>query len=692
METFMKTKKAFAVSVGIIVSTFILFVVLYGNYVHDREQTRVNNHSRVIASAMWDFEAEGIMEYLRLACNAYKYGHVQVTQDSGEIFIDIDNSLQKSMDRFLIILNLIPAANLISDVVHNEKAIGKISVTWYNTAVYIYLYALMLVFLIVTVLWYYLRTITAKLELEARVEERTADLREQIAERERAEEALRESQERFMNLIENAVMGIYQVTKEGKFIMINQRMVDMFGFSSQEEFLATIDYIEELYVHPDERPKILQEINEKGFIEGKEVEFKRKNGESIWNKLYTRVTENKEGIILYEGLMEDITERKALEEQLRQSHKMEAIGTLAGGIAHDFNNILGIILGNTELAMDDVPEWNPARLNLKEVRTASLRAKDVVRQLLSFARKTELEKKPINITPIIKEALKLLRSSIPTSIEIRQDIPKDIDTILADPTQINQVLINLCTNAAHAMPNGGVLEIKLENVKLGEAATSNSPDLNPGRYLNLTVSDTGYGINPKDIDRIFDPYFTTKEVGRGTGMGLAVIHGIIKGHGASVSVQSQPGKGTTFSIFFPVVEADAIVETETVNRLSTGSEKILFVDDEESMIKMGQQILGRLGYKPEIRTNPVEALELFRSDPDLFDLVITDMTMPQMSGDTLAKEILNIRPDMPIILCTGFSEKVNEESAKEMGISAFVLKPIVMRDIAHTIRMVLDKN
>ena len=688
----MKTKKAFAVSVGIIVSTFILFVVLYGNYVHDREQTRVNNHSRVIASAMWDFEAEGIMEYLRLACNAYKYGHVQVTQDSGEIFIDIDNSLQKSIDRFLIILNLIPAANLISDVVYNQKVIGKISVTWYNTAVYIYLYALMLVFLIVTVLWYYLRTITAKHELEARVEERTADLREQIAERERAEEALMESQERFMNLIENAVMGIYQVTKEGKFIMINQRMVDMFGFPSQKEFLATIENIKELYFHPEERPKILREINEKGFIEGKEVEFKRKDGESIWNKLYTRVTENKEGIILYEGLMEDITERKVLEEQLRQSHKMEAIGTLAGGIAHDFNNILGIILGNTELAMDDVPEWNPARLNLKEVRTASLRAKDVVRQLLSFARKTELEKKPINITPIIKEALKLLRSSIPTSIEIRQDIPKDIDTILADPTQINQVLINLCTNAAHAMPNGGVLEIKLENVKLGEAATSNSPDLNPGRYLNLTVSDTGYGINPKDIDRIFDPYFTTKEVGRGTGMGLAVIHGIIKGHGASVSVQSQPGKGTTFSIFFPVVEADAIVETETVNRLSTGSEKILFVDDEESMIKMGQQILGRLGYKPEIRANPVEALELFRSDPDLFDLVITDMTMPQMSGDKLAKEILNIRPDMPVILCTGFSEKVNEESAKEMGISAFVLKPIVMRDIAHTIRMVLDKK
>ena len=688
----MKTKKAFAVSVGIIVSTFILFVVLYGNYVHDREQTRVNNHSRVIASAMWDFEAEGIMEYLRLACNAYKYGHVQVTQDSGEIFIDIDNSLQKSIDRFLIILNLIPAANLISDVVYNQKVIGKISVTWYNTAVYIYLYALMLVFLIVTVLWYYLRTITAKHELEARVEERTADLREQIAERERAEEALMESQERFMNLIENAVMGIYQVTKEGKFIMINQRMVDMFGFPSQKEFLATIENIKELYFHPEERPKILREINEKGFIEGKEVEFKRKDGESIWNKLYTRVTENKEGIILYEGLMEDITERKVLEEQLRQSHKMEAIGTLAGGIAHDFNNILGIILGNTELAMDDVPEWNPARLNLKEVRTASLRAKDVVRQLLSFARKTELEKKPINITPIVKESLKLLRSSIPTSIEIRQDIPEDIDTILADPTQINQVLINLCTNAAHAMPNGGVLEIKLENVKLGEAATSNSPDLNPGRYLNLTVSDTGYGINPKDIDRIFDPYFTTKEVGRGTGMGLAVIHGIIKGHGASVSVQSQPGKGTTFSIFFPVVEADAIVETETVNRLSTGSEKILFVDDEESMIKMGQQILGRLGYKPEIRANPVEALELFRSDPDLFDLVITDMTMPQMSGDKLAKEILNIRPDMPVILCTGFSEKVNEESAKEMGISAFVLKPIVMRDIAHTIRMVLDKK
>jgi len=392
-----------------------------------------------------------------------------------------------------------------------------------------------------------------------------------------------------------------------------------------------------------------------------------------------------------EGITRDVTYPKKLEEQIRQSQKMESIGTLAGGIAHDFNNILGIILGNTELALDDVPEWNPARQNLEEVRTAILRAKNVVRQLLSFARKTKLEKKPTNIVPIVKESLKLLRSSIPTSIDIRQNIPEHVDTIIADPTQINQVLINLCTNADHAMPDGGVLEVKLKNIEIDEKTAAKYPELSPGRYVNLTVADSGHGVSQGDINRIFDPYFTTKEVGRGTGMGLAVVHGIVKGHNGLITVESKLGKGTTFNIFFPVVEKEAVIETKPDDKLPTGEERILFIDDEEPIAKLGRQSLERLGYKVKAIASPIEALEIFRSQPEEFDLVITDLTMPKMTGDKLVKEILSIRPNIPIILCTGFSEKMDEKKAKTIGAAGYIEKPIDKHNFAFKVRKVLDE-
>jgi signal transduction histidine kinase len=292
--------------------------------------------------------------------------------------------------------------------------------------------------------------------------------------------------------------------------------------------------------------------------------------------------------LIKEELDDLFKERKRLEKQLYQSRKMESIGTLAGGIAHDINNILGIILGNAELAMDDIPEWNPARLNLAEVKTASLRGKDVVRQLLSFARKTKQERKPVKINPIVTGALKLLRSSIPTSIEIRSNIPKDSAIILADLTQINQIMINLCTNAAHAMEeDGGVIEISLDSMILDES-TAQSYKLSPGRYVKLTVGDTGHGIDPEVKDRIFDPYFTTREVGKGSGLGLAVVHGIVTNHDGAISVDSEVGKGSTFNVFFPIVKREIIPEITIDEALPTGKERILFIDDEDSMVKMGQ--------------------------------------------------------------------------------------------------------
>ena len=519
-----------------------------------------------------------------------------------------------------------------------------------------------------------------------------------ITDRRQVEEALRKSEERYRELVENAVMGFYQIEKQGKYQMVNRRMAEIFGYASPQEFMEDIDNVSALYVHPDERSKILQQIDDKGSLEGVEVEFKKKTGENIWVKLNTRATSDKDGGVIYEGTLEDITERKQMEEerkkledQLQQAYKMEAIGTLAGGIAHDFNNILTPIIVQSELALMDIDEKNPIRFNLQEVMKAGLRAKDLVKQILTFSRQSEQQPIPLRITPIIKEAIKLLRASLPTTIEIQLNLEKDEDTVIADPTQIHQVLMNLCTNAAHAMRDkGGNLNVSLNKVELDSEYTSRYTELEPGPYTKLAVSDSGHGISPEVIDRIFDPFFTTKDRSEGTGMGLAVVHGIIKGYGGEITVESEPGKGATFNVFIPRVKTVAADEPEITTELPVGNERVLVIDDEQGMVETLCRMLDRLGYQTTKRASSVEALELFKAGPDRFDLVITDQTMPNITGMELAKTFMDIRPDMPIILCTGFSEKVNEDSAKAMGISAFILKPIVMRDIAHTIRQVLD--
>ena len=509
-----------------------------------------------------------------------------------------------------------------------------------------------------------------------------------LTETKKAEEALRENEKKYRRLVDNAVVGVYQVTKEGSLRFVNEKMAEMFGYDKPESFLEEVPNITELYVRQQERPGVLQEMDENGFIHGREVEYKKKDGSSIWVALSARRVDN-EGEIFYEGLMEDITERKRLEKELRQAQKMEAIGTLSGGIAHDFNNILGIILGNAELAMDDIPDWNPARRNLEEVRKACLRAKGVIQQILSFSRQTDSDKKPIKMAPIVKESLTVLRASIPTSIEIRQDINVDEDTILGNPTQIHQVLMNLCGNAAHAMEEaGGILEVNLENILLNAQEASQYQQIKPGPYTKLTVRDTGHGIDAAIMKRIFDPYFTTKDVGKGTGMGLAMVHGIVKSHNGAISVQSKPGEGSSFHILFPLIKQVQPDEVKLLDKLPRGHERILFVDDEPSIVEFNKQRLERLGYTVEIKTDPVAALALFVSNPDAFDLVMTDMTMPHMTGDALARRLLKIRPDIPIILCTGFSARMSEEKAMGSGIKKYIEKPIEMGNLARSIREV----
>lgn len=510
-----------------------------------------------------------------------------------------------------------------------------------------------------------------------------AGLMTDVTDRKEAEDRLRYSEERFRELSEAAFEGI-AFTQQGKFVDINSRLAEMLGCAVSDIIgRKVLDF-----VAPESRVLVSDRI-EKGFEGRYEHLAKKWDGSVFPAEVQSRLVHHK-GAVFRVTAVRDITERKDLEERLRQSHKMEAIGTLAGGIAHDFNNVLGIILGNTELAMDDVPEWNPVWGNLEATKTACLRAKDVVRQVLSFARKTEEERKPVRIAPIITGALRLLRSSIPASIEIRHNMPKVSETVLANPTQINQIMINLCTNAAQAMEeDGGLLEINLESVTL-EKPNATYRDLSSGPYVKLTVRDNGHGISPEIKGRIFDPYFTTREVGKGSGMGLAVVHGIVSNHGGAITVDSEPGEGTRIEVFLPVTEEEPFPETVIDEELPTGKERILFVDDEESVLRVGSQRLERLGYQVEATTSPLEALDLFRSHPDRFDLVITDLTMPGMPGDTLVKEILSIRRNLPIILCTGFSDKITEEKAKEIGASAYLEKPHDKRELAGKVRQVLD--
>ncbi len=517
-----------------------------------------------------------------------------------------------------------------------------------------------------------------------------------VTKRKLTEKALWESTERFQKIFNSQLDAIFVLDAglPARILDCNPAAAKIFGYQADEMFHETVD---KLHINQSNL-KIFQQmlsdaIQKDGHLSDFQFSMKRKNG-TVFPSEHTvlELKNNADERTGWVSIVRDLTERKQIEKRLQQAQKMESIGNLAGGIAHDFNNILSPIIGLSELMLEDLYPGSPEYENVQQILNAGKRGSDLVKQILVFSRQSEQKIIPVRIQQILREVIKLSRSTIPSNIEIIQEIQDSCGPVMADPTQIHQIVMNLVTNAYHAVEETeGKIIISLKETGSGGEGLSGKLH-EPERLAMLSISDTGCGIEPEVMDKIFEPYFTTKKQGKGTGLGLSVVYGIVKAYKGDIKVFSEIGKGTTFLIYLPIMEQPyEIKEAEPWNKNPAGTETILLVDDEESIVRLEKKILERLGYQVISRTGSVEALEAFRHDPEIFDLVITDMAMPKMTGENLAGELLSIRPDIPIIVCTGFSERINSERIKALGIKGLLMKPVIKSDMINMVRRVLDE-
>ncbi|BHH83174.1 transporter substrate-binding domain-containing protein [Desulforhopalus sp. 52FAK] len=521
----------------------------------------------------------------------------------------------------------------------------------------------------------------------------------EIKEREKIELRLRESERKISTLIDNLPGMVYRCRNQHNRPMdfISDGCLDVTGYQPLEISQdAPICYGDLIF--PDDQQSVVDAVQEG--IKNKrhfKIEYRiiTKSGDIKW--VWERggsVSDIETSDSYLEGFIADITQQKNIAKQLQQSQKMEAIGALAGGVAHEFNNMLAIIIGNNELIMEELPPLSVAKESTEEIRIAVLRARDIVKQLLTFSRLEETEDKILDFGIVVQDSMKLVRSSIPANIKIEQKFSAKTCSFKGNDTQINQLLINLCNNAADALPDqGGVITVELSNEIITQAQSEHLLNLKTGRYVKLTVRDNGVGMSDEVLSRVFEPFYTTKDVGKGTGIGMAVVHGIVERHGGIIIADSKLNQGSTFTMFFPEHDGPHELHTDELPSLPAGNgENILFVDDEPSITQLGKRHLESLGYRVVITTDPIRALELVRKNPNMYDLIISDMAMPNMTGKQLILEILSIRKDIPTIICTGYSANFSDKDAKEIGVHAFLMKPLIKSELAITIRKVLDSS
>jgi PAS domain S-box-containing protein len=535
----------------------------------------------------------------------------------------------------------------------------------------------------------------------------------QLLQRKQADEALRQSEaqqkrvrdeinqrKQFLELVLNYLPdAIVTLDPERRVVDWNPGAVKMFGYTPEEAIGRSLDELVSRGAALKEAERKTAQLLSGKAIEPFETMRYHKDGTPL-NVIAAGSSIMRDDVltgivVVYTDIskqrkMED--EHKEYEVRIQQMQKMEAIGTLAGGIAHDFNNILSGMIGYAELSLAEIPQGTPLHRNLQQILAGGRRAGDLVRQILTFSRQNERELKPMQIGPMLKEALKLLRSSLPATMQIAKYISPDVDNVMADPTQIHQIIMNLCANAAQAMDtDGGRLRVELVQEVLEAHDVATRPGIEPGPFARISVADTGKGIAPEHIGKIFNPYFTTKKTGEGTGLGLAMVHGIVQSCRGFINVDSTPGQGTRFDVFIPTIEAEQFFEVAEEIDLPTGHEHILVVDDEEILVDVISEMLTSMGYQVTASNGSNEALVKFTAAPADFDLVLTDMTMPGLTGVQLSKRLRKIRPEIPIVLCTGYSHHLINRCPEELGLKAIVMKPIQTGELARIIRMILDE-